>query len=215
MWYKIALRMPELWNIEKTNDPKDLDNYFIGIISSDLSKPDVRPYDIYNNLIKAKEELNKLNPNDSDIINDSFENAISELKINFPDFDEFLNINENWLEEAESWIGTPYKFGGDDRDGIDCSAFVQKVFPEKNLPRVASDQQNVGTSIPVDDMSLWEPGDRLYFDMTARKTRGQGIADHTGIYLGNGEFIQASTSSGVTKTKLSDTHLKNLVSVMR
>lgn len=112
-------------------------------------------------------------------------------------------LSDDWLKNAKSWIGTPYVFGGNSKSGIDCSSFIQKVFPEKNLPRVARDQQKVGVDVDPEDVSQWTPGDRIYFDMNARLGSGNNVADHTGIYIGNNEFIQASSSKGVTISNIS------------
>lgn len=126
-------------------------------------------------------------------------------------------LSEDWIENAKSWIGTPYVFGGNSKSGIDCSAFIQKVFPDKNLPRTARDQQKIGSDIDPKDISKWEPGDRIYFDMNARLGSGNNIADHTGVYLGNNEFIQASSSKGVTVSNIAPDsfYFKKTIAVKR
>lgn len=215
MWYKIAIELSRFWNIEQSNDPDTLLKAFLGVIT-DSKKRTNDPQKIYNNLKTYKNKLLE-EDNDLDQVEDAYNQALEEFKLEFPEFDENENYTKSgdWVNEAFSWLGVPYKFGGDDRDGIDCSSFVQKVFPEKNLPRVASDQQNVGSQVPVDDINLWQPGDRLYFDMTARKGSGKGVADHTGIYLGDNKFIQASSKKGVVVTDLNEYYMEKIVSVMR
>ncbi|MBC8102502.1 MAG: C40 family peptidase [Cytophagales bacterium] len=92
------------------------------------------------------------------------------------------------LQEAFTYMGVPYVWGGVSRSGLDCSGFVQKVFRSQgfSLPRVAADQAKVGQLVEWSDLS---PGDRIYFDMG-----NKGRVSHTGIYLGNGYFIHASTN---------------------
>lgn len=97
-------------------------------------------------------------------------------------------------EKYEAWAGTPYRLGGLDKTGIDCSGFVQTIFTEAfdfRLPRSTSEQVHVGA--PVQRQAL-EPLDLVFF-----KT---GRTQHVGIYLGKGEFLHASTSRGVIISRL-------------
>ena len=65
--------------------------------------------------------------------------------------------------------------------------------------------------------SKWSPGDRLYFDMNSRLGSGNNVADHTGIYIGNNEFIQASSSKGVTISSIAPNsyYMDKLIAVKR
>ncbi len=104
------------------------------------------------------------------------------------------------LSIAYSWLGTPYKFGGNSRRGIDCSAFVKSVFTAAGVgvwrnraERTACTQIALGKPVYVPPDQL-KPGDRLYFDFErgGRGREAAGVADHTGIYIGSGQFIHAS-----------------------
>jgi len=88
----------------------------------------------------------------------------------------------------ESYIGTPYRFGGTGPDGIDCSGFVQKVFLELDvtLPRSAREQYWYGEEI---DRSELHSGDLLFFRTYAK------YPSHVGIYLGDGKMVHASARS--------------------
>lgn len=92
------------------------------------------------------------------------------------------------LREAFSYLGVPYVWAGNTRDGLDCSGFVKNVFATQGvrLPRHSGDQARVGAQVEWKDL---RPGDRLYFDMG-----NKGRISHTGIYLGNGYFIHASSN---------------------
>ncbi len=92
--------------------------------------------------------------------------------------------------------GTPYKWGGNDvYNGIDCSGFVKKMFGTIgiSLPRTAAEQGKVG--LPIKRLEDLQAGDRLYFWSSKRNMIG-----HTGIYLGNGWFINASSGHGQVTT---------------
>ncbi|MGQ9525105.1 MAG: C40 family peptidase [Armatimonadota bacterium] len=93
------------------------------------------------------------------------------------------------IAAAFRFLGTPYKWGGNGPGGIDCSGFVRAVFAINGewLPRVSCQQALVGKPVPFNQL---RPGDRLYFAM-----KGKGI-DHTGMYIGGGQFIHASSNRG-------------------
>lgn len=99
-------------------------------------------------------------------------------------------IPSNWRETALSYLGTPYVFGGNTRNGLDCSAFVLQVFQSMGikLPRVSRDQARVGTPVANNDL---RPGDLLFFD-----TVGRGRISHVGIYMGDNKFINANSYRG-------------------
>lgn len=97
------------------------------------------------------------------------------------------------LATAKSYLGVPYRWGGSSpTTGFDCSGYIQYVFNQNgiSLPRISRDQYTVGTSVSFDAL---QPGDLIFFSIAKN-----GIVDHDGIYVGNGQFINASTSKGVT-----------------
>lgn len=89
------------------------------------------------------------------------------------------------------WTGTKYKFGGLDKDGIDCSGFAYLL--EKNiygltLPRRSKDQADAIKKRNKNDL---EEGDLIFFSF------GGNEVDHVGVYLNNNFFVHASTTRGV------------------
>ena len=98
-------------------------------------------------------------------------------------------------QQLQSWKGTPYRVGGLSRRGIDCSGFVYVTYWNKlgmELPRTTELQGDVGHRISQKRLTY---GDLVFFK-TGIFTR------HVGIYIGNRQFIHASTSKGVMKSSL-------------
>lgn len=96
------------------------------------------------------------------------------------------------IATAKQYIGVKYVYGGTTPSGFDCSGFVQYVFAKNgiSLPRVSRDQYQVGKSVTFSNLM---PGDLVFFSLAKN-----GIVDHDGIYVGNGQFINAASSKGVT-----------------
>ncbi len=117
------------------------------------------------------------------------------------DLPENLSHGSNYISRrivntSMQYIGVPYVFGGNNpRTGLDCSAYVKLVYSQVgiNLPRTADAQYEVGTPIATPDLL---PGDAVFFE-----TYAPG-ASHVGIYIGDGNFIHASSSKGVTISSL-------------
>ena len=95
---------------------------------------------------------------------------------------------------ALSLRGTPYRNGGSDLAGFDCSGFVQWVFAQQGvaLPREVKQQYRVGRDIDTGDVKA---GDLVFFE-----TVSPG-ASHVGIALGGGEFVHAPSSRGVVRVE--------------
>ncbi|MCL2898529.1 NlpC/P60 family protein [Brenneria sp. WC1b.1] len=106
-------------------------------------------------------------------------------------------------DQLNQWYRTPYRYGGLNRNGIDCSGFVYLTFRDRfgiRLPRSTDAQTEIGE--PVDRDSLM-PGDLLFF-----KTGSGGNGLHVGIYDKDDQFIHASTSQGVIRSSLDNVYWK-------
>jgi len=92
------------------------------------------------------------------------------------------------IEYAKQFVGVPYVYGGSSPKGFDCSGFTKYVYGKFKiyLPRSANDYSVVGTKVSRTDL---KPGDILLFDRYGSESLG-----HVGIYLGNDQFIHASSS---------------------
>ncbi|GAX88511.1 C40 family peptidase [Effusibacillus lacus] len=92
------------------------------------------------------------------------------------------------VDIAKKYVGVPYAWGGTSPKGFDCSGFVNYVFAQNGvqLPRTAAEIYKLGT--PVTEL---QPGDLVF-----HTTYAPG-ASHVGIYVGDNQFISATSSSGV------------------
>ena len=101
------------------------------------------------------------------------------------------SVVRNILRAAYSVIGTPYVFGGTSPYGFDCSGFTQYAFARAGvyIPRLADSQFYHGRRISMEQI---RPGDLVFY------TTYEPGASHVGIYVGNGNFIHAGSSTGVT-----------------
>lgn len=128
---------------------------------------------------------------------------------NIPDFLSNYRLNnidrnssaptnyEKFLMTVISYLGTPYKFGGNSRKGIDCSAFTKIIFQEAlniELPRSTLEQVKLGIPVPKNDLKF---GDLVFFNTRRRQNPG-----HVGIYLWDNYFVHSSTKYGVTVSSM-------------
>lgn len=132
----------------------------------------------YKKIAKSKKNLDSFNAQ-------SYQNDRFDLNLELFDF-------------YTEWEGVEYKLGGDSKNGIDCSGFIQKAFKEKfdlTMPRTTTLQSEVGKEIDKNEL---RSGDLVFF-----KT---GEINHVGIYLEDGMFIHASTKIGVTISELDNSY---------
>jgi len=114
-----------------------------------------------------------------------------------PGFD-YTTIREKMLMEIIKYLGTPYKYGGTTKNGIDCSAFTQTVYRDVfniKLERSARLQYTQGEVISKGDELKY--GDLVFFNTRKRVKPG-----HVGIYIGDNLFAHASSTKGVTISEI-------------
>lgn len=100
-------------------------------------------------------------------------------------------VSRRVISESMNYLGVPYVFGGTSPSGFDCSGYVRFVFAQAgiSLPRTADAQYEVGYAVSTDEL---RPGDLVFFSTY------EAGPSHVGIYLGDGNFINASSSRGVS-----------------
>ena len=119
-------------------------------------------------------------------------------------YSQIMGVSDGDIENGrlyafiDQWMGTPYKFGGLDKDGIDCSglAFLleQQVYGI-TIPRMTSKQITVIKRKYEEDL---QEGDLVFFDFDGKQF------SHVGVYLQNGYVVHASSRKGVMIVRLRD-----------
>ena len=103
-----------------------------------------------------------------------------------------------FVRVVKTFLGVPYRLGGSTLKGIDCSAFVKKIYQifSIDLPRTAREQLHFGKGVEKNEL---EEGDLVFF----RTRRANGT--HVGIYIGNNQFVHASSLKREVKIDNLDT----------
>jgi len=110
--------------------------------------------------------------------------------------------NSSLYNFIDEWFGIRYRYGGTTKKGIDCSSLTGKLMKAVysiKIPRTAKEQYKACKKISGDELS---EGDLVFFN-----TKG-GIS-HVGLFLGEGYFVHASSSNGVTISNLDNAYYKN------
>ncbi|MGA2296119.1 MAG: C40 family peptidase [FCB group bacterium] len=141
------------------------------------------------------------NTNRTSIAGNASHNNSPLYELDLSSYTSLSPVQEGILKEAQIWMGTPYCYGGDTHTCTDCSGFTKNIYSAVgiNLPRTAADQYLVGTDVRDSDLNV---GDLVFFKRSDK-------ISHVGIYIGNGEFIHASTSNGVVRQSLKDAWYQN------
>lgn len=118
----------------------------------------------------------------------------------------------NVLQEAKSYIGTPYKWGGNDRQGIDCSGLIVRSFAAANIPmpRVAGAQTKVGMHRELDELM---PGDLVFFTNKPGNLQitHVGIVSRVNYPQNSITFVHASSGKyGVMESELLSNYWKSV-----
>ena len=102
-------------------------------------------------------------------------------------------LGEQVVALAKQYLGTPYVLGGNGPSSFDCSGFTKYIYAQfgYTLNRTATDQLQNGVSVSRSEL---QPGDLVFFKYNTSKP-----VSHVGIYIGNGEFIHASTNRYVVQ----------------
>lgn len=114
--------------------------------------------------------------------------------------------NKKLYRFIDDWINTTYSWGGNDKNGIDCSAFVKRLLKDVyniETPRTSKDQYLVESIDRFSSTGKLSEGDLVFF-----ATKDKRNVSHVGLYLQNNRFINADTRSGVCIRSLKATYWK-------
>lgn len=112
--------------------------------------------------------------------------------------------NHKLYVESASWIGTPYRPGGNSKHGVDCSGLTSRIYKDvykAKLQRTTSGQMSQVKKVSKGRL---REGDLVFFSGSNSKKK----VAHVGIYLKNGKFIHASIGRGVIVSSLSEQYYR-------
>ena len=124
---------------------------------------------------------------------------IAKRKSNSIDIDTLLSI-------AKRYIGTPYKMGGTSYEGMDCSGLLVAIFKEMGYKLPHNSAELAKNGILISKIEQLTEGDLLFFHT---EWENKGLINHTGLYIGKGYFIHASTSQGTIISKINSPSYRN------
>lgn len=168
--------------------------------NSSNKKEIILSYDEYKKQFDSKNQkiTSKTFNTNSYLLSKQYENVLSSSNKQEKDIS---NLNSQLPKKTQvfsdfynEWKNVKYKMGGTSKNGIDCSAFTQKIYKEKfniTLPRTTITQVNVGTEVKKSELI---PGDLVFFK-TSKTDK------HVGVYVGDNKFLHASIK-GIQYTSL-------------
>lgn len=111
--------------------------------------------------------------------------------------------NKTLYTFIKDWEGTPYRYGGNSQQGVDCSGFVcqayMEVYNQPFLNRRAEDMYKEVKPVKKDNL---KEGDLVFFKINGRRI------DHIGVYLNDGKFAHTSSSRGVMVSNLNEAYYR-------
>jgi murein DD-endopeptidase / murein LD-carboxypeptidase len=132
-------------------------------------------------------------------------NSSNKLKAKYA---ELLNVNEKKIDNLklysfiDDWYGMPYKFGGKNKSGIDCSSFAAQLYSTVYNKTLSGTAASIFYQCKPISQNNMEEGDLVFFKIESKNIT------HIGIYLQNNKFVHAGTKKGVRIEDLNEPYFK-------
>lgn len=110
--------------------------------------------------------------------------------------------NDKLFVFIDDWYGVPYRYGGGDKSGIDCSGFTNKLYQTVYSKSIPHSTKEIYTEISKVDTDHLKEGDLVFF-----KIENKDVS-HVGVYLTNNKFVHATTKKGVMINDLNEPYYK-------
>lgn len=120
-----------------------------------------------------------------------------------------LGVNEKDISNlklyhfVDEWMGVPYKYGGNDKNGIDCSGFTGLLYREVYNKNISGPTSTLIDLTNIINESELKEGDMIFFHIEKK-----GKVSHVGVYLQNNKFVHATTKKGVMINDLNENYYK-------
>jgi lipoprotein Spr len=153
---------------------------------------------------KSRKHLNATQPPSNTEQNSSVSNS-QQLKKKYA---PLLVVDENKIENValysliDSWYATPYKYGGCNKDGVDCSNFASVIYREIYQKQLTGSSASIFNQCKVVQKEELQEGDLLFFKVESN------TISHIGVYLQNNKFVHATTKKGVMINDLDEVYYK-------
>lgn len=144
---------------------------------------------------------------DASTTNSSSTNASKSKKVK-EKYATLLNVEEDKIENVklysfiDEWYGVPYKYGGKNKSGIDCSNFTSTLYSNIYNKSLTGSSSSIFEQCKTISKNNLEEGDLVFF-----KIDGDKIS-HIGVYLQNNKFVHATTKKGVMIDDLDQAYYK-------
>lgn len=157
----------------------------------------------FANSCKSHKEISKTEKYSTDLHLSTSGSKKIELK-----YAELLKVDKNNIQNIrlysfiDSWYGTPYKYGGKNKKGIDCSNFTSTLYSDVYNKNISGTSASLFEQCKIVSKNNLKEGDLVFFKIE------KDNVSHIGVYLQNNKFVHATTKKGVMIDDLDQAYYK-------